>query len=631
MADDIAPTPDEFEAALMELLGSFEQERALNNVGAAPKKSPGYRQTAEGLEIDIPRPDSRQMPLGEPVVAPWLTNQLADVKDGTGQRFPSGVFEPFTGAAALGAELTGVPSIMRGVGHLRDEDGDALTKLQGASEVSMGAVPGLSITRAAAPAVNALAGTIPRYMATSAPAFLADPLRTLIPSAYGAEPASQGVDDPQPQSPVKYEGPPRSRLETKQIQERLRKSGDYAGSVDEVDKAGTRDAEYAAAMRQYKQDLEAWRARKLQRDTLELQREQLKAQGKASDAATARTEEERRARDAAENRKSEADKARTKVTEGESPYAQLARTVGPWLGIIPGMLLGNKLAKWSGEKLTAGAEKGMVEANALLKGDPKFADKLGSLNQFWARGQPANPENLFLRDDKARKAPFWKPNPAAPQSSELYPASKGREYALGAALPTALGGIEMLTGGLGGWYYGNQAEDATNALNDPAATAADVLAAAARRDAAENKAAIAEGLMRVGMGTAGYGVPKSAFDTFMRPSMRPNTAKADAWRNDVSEAIAKTRAKEAAKAATKKAGQQAGTAAKPAGKSPNGLSGGALLAPPAAGSLLPGEQPREGPFPRGSNASDDLPAGHSLTDRGQIRRPDGTYGPMYEP
>ena len=40
MADDIAPTPDEFEAALMELLGSFEQERALNNAGAAPKRVP---------------------------------------------------------------------------------------------------------------------------------------------------------------------------------------------------------------------------------------------------------------------------------------------------------------------------------------------------------------------------------------------------------------------------------------------------------------------------------------------------------------------------------------------------------------------------------------------------------------
>jgi hypothetical protein len=38
MAEDIAPTPDEFEAALTELLGSFEQDRALNNAGAAPKR-----------------------------------------------------------------------------------------------------------------------------------------------------------------------------------------------------------------------------------------------------------------------------------------------------------------------------------------------------------------------------------------------------------------------------------------------------------------------------------------------------------------------------------------------------------------------------------------------------------------
>ena len=39
MADNLAPTPDEFEAALLELLGSFEQERALSNAGAAPKRT----------------------------------------------------------------------------------------------------------------------------------------------------------------------------------------------------------------------------------------------------------------------------------------------------------------------------------------------------------------------------------------------------------------------------------------------------------------------------------------------------------------------------------------------------------------------------------------------------------------
>ena len=166
MADDNIPTPDEFEAALAELLGSFEQDRALNNAGAAPKKGPGYRQTAEGLEIDIPRPDSRQMPLGEPVVAPWLTNQLADVKDGTGQRFPSGVFEPLAGAAGLAAEMTGVPSIMRGYEHLQDDSGDPWKKAQGVGEIAMGVLPGMAVTRAGAPVVNALMGSAPRAVAT---------------------------------------------------------------------------------------------------------------------------------------------------------------------------------------------------------------------------------------------------------------------------------------------------------------------------------------------------------------------------------------------------------------------------------------------------------------------------------
>jgi hypothetical protein len=80
MAEDIAPTPDEFEAALTELLGSFEQDRALNNAGAAPKRDP------------IPNPKRSWVPevgaggYGMPYMPPMVENRLggAELRSGTG-------------------------------------------------------------------------------------------------------------------------------------------------------------------------------------------------------------------------------------------------------------------------------------------------------------------------------------------------------------------------------------------------------------------------------------------------------------------------------------------------------------------------------------------------------------------
>ncbi len=70
MADNIAPTPDEFEAALAELLGSFEQDRALNNAGAAPKRVSSPTQTLGGQRM----PGSRAMTVQEQTMLeqPWV-------------------------------------------------------------------------------------------------------------------------------------------------------------------------------------------------------------------------------------------------------------------------------------------------------------------------------------------------------------------------------------------------------------------------------------------------------------------------------------------------------------------------------------------------------------------------------
>ena len=68
--------------------------------------------------------------------------------------------------AELAAEFTGVPSIVRGVRNIADESGDGWQKAKGAGQVVMGAIPGMSAVRQAAPVFNALAGTAPRAVAT---------------------------------------------------------------------------------------------------------------------------------------------------------------------------------------------------------------------------------------------------------------------------------------------------------------------------------------------------------------------------------------------------------------------------------------------------------------------------------
>jgi hypothetical protein len=88
----------------------------------------------------------------------------------------------------FGAEMTGVPSVVRGIRHLADENGDGWTKAKGAGEVVLGAMPGLTVVRGAAPVLNALAGTAPRALGTIAAA--------TVPSAVvGAREDSKAADD----------------------------------------------------------------------------------------------------------------------------------------------------------------------------------------------------------------------------------------------------------------------------------------------------------------------------------------------------------------------------------------------------------------------------------------------------
>lgn len=68
------------------------------------------------------------------------------------------------------ADVTGLPTIERGVGHIMGaaETGDVMRAVGGAGEVAMGALPALGTTRAAAPMMNMLMGSVPRSVGTTA-------------------------------------------------------------------------------------------------------------------------------------------------------------------------------------------------------------------------------------------------------------------------------------------------------------------------------------------------------------------------------------------------------------------------------------------------------------------------------
>jgi hypothetical protein len=68
----------------------------------------------------------------------------------------------------FGAEMTGIPSVFRGVRDVMDESGDNLTKAKGSAEIIAGAIPGLGMTRRGGHLVHELYKTIPRIGATGA-------------------------------------------------------------------------------------------------------------------------------------------------------------------------------------------------------------------------------------------------------------------------------------------------------------------------------------------------------------------------------------------------------------------------------------------------------------------------------
>jgi hypothetical protein len=178
MADELAPVPT-FDSALAELVAALQE--------ANPAVT-----TADVVKVMQERPRS-------PVPDYLLQQQregIPNAGDTNTAAWP-GVLNALGDSAAFGAEVTGIPSIVRGVGNITDEGGDAWTKAKGAGQVAMGSIPGLAMSgRVGAPALNAIAGTMPRILGTTTAAAVPSVVVGARDDAAAADKALSGLQPP---------------------------------------------------------------------------------------------------------------------------------------------------------------------------------------------------------------------------------------------------------------------------------------------------------------------------------------------------------------------------------------------------------------------------------------------------
>lgn len=148
---------------------------------------------------DIPRRDDRPTGLPTELDEVLRSAQREEGLFADANRSVPGIMSPFLDAASLGAEVTGIPSIVRGYGNIRRgaDEGDAIRGIGGAGQVVLGAIPGASLTRGVlSRAANALMPNLPAAVATTAglsfPAAYADDAEAASKSAAAAI-----LDDPE--------------------------------------------------------------------------------------------------------------------------------------------------------------------------------------------------------------------------------------------------------------------------------------------------------------------------------------------------------------------------------------------------------------------------------------------------
>jgi hypothetical protein len=371
--------------------------------------------------------------------------------------------------AAINAvgELSGINALLRGASRIGTGMADRrpLQAAAGAGEAALGLMPVAGMTRAGAPVVNALFGTVPRAAASSIA--LAAPMAVADAQAQ-TKPPQRGAD------------------QVRELQQRLRDAGYYRGPIDGVMGPATADANAAFEA--------AERARQAQQmEMLRLQTERDRITAQADETARLREEA-----DTAAARKAAADARVREVEENVPTFNWLLRNYGPLAGTVAGTMLGGMLrAKVVSRDNRASRElaEGINALMATPARDP--AARAAMVNEVWARGGAR--EMPFRVSDRSPRG--FVPNPTAPPAADLYRPPRLSYAATDVAIPAA-GMVEF---GIADQLLSERARAELQAAQQ--ALAADPSEANIKRvQTAKDQVAAYEALANIGRSSAlGYG------------------------------------------------------------------------------------------------------------------------------
>ena len=456
-------------------------------------------------------------------VPDWLLDQQRSVRDGmpmpegVERRFPSAPFEPFADVAGVGAELTGVPSMVRGYGNLTDAEGDGWTKAKGVGEMAMGAMPLAGATVRGAQAMAPFFATGTRGAATMTG--LAVPGMAEMVAHTGSAHAAE-----------------LSPAQVRELQTEMKLKGYYSGPIDGDLGPGTK-----RAIETYRKDQEKHAAQKAEEARQAQQMEQSRAtsatalaQAKDAEARAAETKRKADAEALAERRRTEGE-AKLQSVENDVPwYRDMFRKYAPVVGYGAGAVLGGYTGHKIGKLFDDVATTGATRANRLLEGEfdkLPSSDKAARINQFWAEGQP---RPLYGSRDVPYTSDAGKitSNPKAPTATELYLPSR-QSQVVGHMVPMGAYGAEAY---MGQEVLGRQAQqELEGARTALAADPSDINIA--RYQAAKDNDALSKFVANMGRaGAVAHGahamLPRATRD-------RPDISKAEAARFDFDASLGK--------------------------------------------------------------------------------------------
>lgn len=539
----------------------------------------------------------------------------------------SNLYEAGKNSAVTAAEMSGVPSMYRGVGKIIDPDSDNWTKAQGVGETVLGAVPGLGMVGRTAPIARGLAGTFPRLTGLGVAA--SDAPRKLADAFIGEAQASDTRGDIHPPDfpDPRRAGKPLTKLELEQRQQEMIDKGVYKGKADGRWESGSQSAWETLQKRE--QD---------EKDKIKRETDRMNAGTRASEAGAKKAEEDRKTAEAeAKKAKDAADALAQKRKEVDDKTKDLEKARGVFtkalyaapevVGAVGGGLLGKGIGYALGLPFGAAAKRTQTQVNDIIAGMPeKFTAATrpkiaGAVNDVWTRGGGTEP---FSINPKA--VPPFKFNKESPPPGELYP----KKGALQGAIQTGIGAAPLYEA-YKSWHNADavnkELREAEVAFNDAPTDVNAKRYEDARNDAAWNRALLS--------GSVGYTAGHlfgAGFNAVNRDAYRPKVGEADAARLRLQTWLG-TEAEKAAAAKAAKLVAQAGKGRNPPGgakkKGAPSRNGATPLLPlaalPLAGEGREDSRPSLG-LPSLSSISHEEPP---YADGGEVKH-HSNYQPRYQ-